>query len=66
MMESAVELNRLLVKFVLLCQVNIHERSREDNAKFGRAKGPEECIFQAFKEPEIQSFGNHVATSGIY
>ena len=33
-MERAVDLNRLLLKFVLLCQVNIQERFREVNAKF--------------------------------
>ena len=29
-------------------------------------KDPGECIFQAFKEPKIQSFGNYGATSMIY
>ena len=29
-----MELNRLLLKFVLLCQVDIKESSGEDNAKF--------------------------------
>ena len=33
-MKSAVELNILLLKFVLLCLVNIQESCREDNAKF--------------------------------
>ena len=33
---------------------------------FGIAKGPGEFIFQAFKEPKIQDFDNHGATSGIY
>ena len=33
-MESAAKLNRLLLKFVLLCQVDIHEIPREGNAKF--------------------------------
>ena len=33
-MKRAAELNRLLLKFVSLCQVNIQERSREDNVKF--------------------------------
>ena len=32
-------------------------------AKFGKAKGLGEWIFQAFKEPKIQNFGNHGATS---
>ena len=34
--------------------------------EFGRAKGPGESIFQAFKGPKIQNFGNHYATSEIY
>ena len=34
--------------------------------EFGRAKGPGESIFQAFKGPKIQNFGNHCATSEIY
>ena len=33
-MKSAVELNRLLLKFVLLCQVDIHNNFLEENAKF--------------------------------
>ena len=33
-MKTAAELHRLLLKFVLLCQVDIQESSREDNAKF--------------------------------
>ena len=33
-MKTAVELNRLMLKFVLLCQVGIQESSRKDNAKF--------------------------------
>ena len=33
-MKSAVELNILLLNFVLLCLVNIQESCREDNAKF--------------------------------
>ena len=32
-MESAVELNRLLLKFLILCYVDIQESSREDNQK---------------------------------
>ena len=71
-MKSAVELNRLLVKFVLLCQVNIHERSREDNAKFNflgiiwESKRSGRGHFQVCREPKIQNFGNHVASSEIY
>ena len=33
-MKSAVELNRLILKFILLCSVEIQESSRKDNAKF--------------------------------
>ena len=33
-MKGAVDLNRLLLKFVLLCHVDIRESSREENAKF--------------------------------
>ena len=32
-MKSAVELNILLLKFVLLCQVDIQESSPEEDAK---------------------------------
>ena len=32
-MKSAVELNILLLKFVLLCQVDIQESSLEEDAK---------------------------------
>ena len=33
-MESAAKLNRLLLKLVLLCQVDIQESPREGNTKF--------------------------------
>ena len=33
-MKSALELNRLLLKLALLCQVDTRENSREDNSKF--------------------------------
>ena len=68
-MKSAVELNILLLKFVLLCLVDIQESFREDNAKFNvlgiiwESKGPPECIFQAFKEHKIQNLGNRGVTS---
>ena len=32
--QSAVELNRLLLKFLVLCHVDILESSLEDNATF--------------------------------
>ena len=61
-MKSAAELNRLLLEFLLLCQVDVQESSWESNAKFnlGRAQGPGE--FQ--RAYMIQNFGNHGATSG--
>ena len=71
-MKSVVELNRLLFKFLLLCQVDIQESSREGNAKFNflgiiwGSKRSWRAHFQAFREPNIQDFGNHVATSKIY
>ena len=33
---------------------------------FGRVQDPEECIFQALREPKIQNFGNHGAISEVY
>ena len=66
-----MELNRLSLKLVLLCQVHIQESFREDNSKLNflgiiwKAKGPREHISQAFKEPKIQNFGKHGATSRI-
>ena len=44
------------MKFVLSCQVDIHESSCEANAEFN---------FQAFKEPKIQNFGKYGTTSGV-
>ena len=32
--KSGAELNTLLLKFLLLCQLDIQESSRKDNAKF--------------------------------
>ena len=52
--------------------MDIQESSREDSSKFkflgviGRAKGLGECIFQTFKEPKIQNFGNQGATFRVY
>ena len=57
-MKRAMELNRLLLKFVLLCQVDIHENFREENAKF--------TFLGIICESEIQNFDNYDATSGIY
>ena len=59
-----------MLRFILLPQVNIQESSHEDNGKFNFLE-----IFwehnrswrgQAYKEPKLQNFGNHDATSGIY
>ena len=33
---------------------------------FRRVQDPGECIFQALREPKIQNFGNHGATSEMY
>ena len=58
-MKSAVELNRLLLKFVLLCQVDLQENSREGNAKFKfwgilwESKRTWRVHFQALKELKI-------------
>ena len=75
-MNSAAELNRLLLQFVMLCQVDIQECSRENSVTFNFLgiiwenkrswENIAEWIFQAFKKPKIQHFGNHGATSGIY
>ena len=68
-MKSSVELNRLLWKFVLLCQVGIVMlNSRKENAKFNfletiwESKMSWKKIFQDFREPKIQKFVNHGAT----
>ena len=53
-----MELNRLLLKFVLLCQVDTHENFCEENAKF--------TFLGIIWESEIQNFDNYDATSGIY
>ena len=58
-MKSALELDRLLLKFILLSRVDVQESS----CKIWESKGLGEWIFQAFKEPKIQNFGNHGATS---
>ena len=66
-MKSSVELNKLLLKFVLLC-LGIQESSRKDNAKFNflgiiwESNMSWKKIFQDFREPKIQNFGNHGAT----
>ena len=60
--KKAVELNRLSLKFVLLCHEDIHESFHKDNANFdslslsryfGRVEGAGESIFWVFKEPTI-------------
>ena len=42
--------------------MDMKEFSSKDNAKFNflgkRARGPQECIFQAFRELKIQNFEN--------
>ena len=69
-MKGAVDLNRLLLKFVLLCHVDIRESSREENAKFNflgiiwESKRSKRVLFAGFREPKIQYFpsGIHNAT----
>ena len=52
--------------------MDIQESSREDKAKLNflgviwESKRSWRADFQAFREPKIQNFGNHGATSGIY
>ena len=57
-MKGAMELNRLFLKFVWLCQVDIHESFREENAKF--------TFLGIIWESKIQNFNTYDATSGIY
>ena len=64
-----MELNRLLWKFLLLCQVGIvMSNSCKENAKFNfleticESKMSWKKIFQDFREPKIQTFVNHGAT----
>ena len=70
-MKSVVGLNRLLLKFLLLYQVDIQESFGEKNAKFKfswitwESKWSWRVHFQAFREPKLQYFGNHGATSRI-
>ena len=58
-MEIAVELNWLLVKFLLLCQVDIQKSSPEDNAKFNflgiiwESKNTPTAYFSGFRGPNI-------------
>ena len=69
-----MELNRLLLKFMLLYDVDFQQSSCKDNAKFNlvqfrREKVLGEFIFRVFREPKIGNFldgGHHGATSGIY
>ena len=69
--KSAADLNILLLKFVLLCQVDIQESFPEDSSTFNfrgiiweSKRSWREQIFQAFKEPKMENFGNHGVTSG--
>ena len=66
--KNSVELNRLLLKFVLSCTVGIQESSCKENAKLNflgtkwESKMSRKKIFQNFREPKIQNFDNHGAT----
>ena len=57
-MKNSVELNRPLLKFLLLCYVDTQESSCKDNAKFNliEQKGPGEFISWDLKEPRTQKF----------
>ena len=54
--KFAVELNRVLLEFLLLCHVHIQESSPEENAKFNflriiwESKGPEGSFFSVSKK----------------
>ena len=73
-MKNTVELNRLLLKLLLLREVDIQEYQVfcEENAKFNslgiiwESKRSWRGHFQVFREPKLQHFGNHVASSEIY
>ena len=68
-MKSVVELNRLLLKFLLLCYGVIQKGFCEDKTKFNflgiirRVRDPGRFIFQALKESEIQTFTGSLQTS---
>ena len=78
--NSAVEFLLILkystiIKILLLCQVDIQESSRKDNAKFNFLDFPEviweskrswRAHFQAFKEPRNQNFCSLGTISGTY
>ena len=62
-MESAAKLNRLLLKLVLLCQVDIQESPREGNAKFNflgiilvELKVTESAFFKLSKSLKFEIF----------
>ena len=60
--KSAVKLD-ILLKFLLLCQVDIQKGSLKDNTKFNflwiiwESKRSLESIFLTFRVPEMQNFG---------
>ena len=61
-MKSAVELNRLFSKFLLLCQVDIQGTSGEHNATFTfleiiwESKRSWRVYFSGFLRPQIPNF----------
>ena len=71
-MRNAVKLNRLLLKFLLLSQVDVQENSSEENIKLNflginwESKRFWGANFQAFRKPKIQNSRKHGATSRIY
>ena len=56
-MKTAVELNILLLKFLMLCQVDTQKSSRKENAKFNfLCTGWEsKRSWKAFRKPKIQN-----------
>ena len=64
-MKSVMKLNRLWLKFLLLCKVDVQESSREGNVNF-KSKALGVPIFRLSESPKYKISGNHGATSEIY
>ena len=70
--KSAMELNRLWLKFLLLCYVDIQPSSWKGNGKFKflgiilESKMSCRVHFQTFREPKIQNFDHHGVICRIY
>ena len=70
-MKNAAELNRILLKFVLLCQVEIQKISREEDAKIqlsmdnlGEQKVLEWALFKLLKSLKFKILGTMVPPPG--